>query len=169
MPIFQHPAHIVVVLASHVSILLVPIFILGLGVRNLLKAETFAANATPTMWQATQLKNGVDLGAGSGGTFILGLGVRNLLKAVIAQRRKGCVNKYNRAEVLVVRTVDVKFSNLLTEGKMQTVIEPKDALKLRYDFTLVADASPSPIRLRARPKLSSTLRTSLSSSSLPFS
>ena len=31
--------------------------------------ETFAANATPTMWQATQLKNGVGLGAGSGGTL----------------------------------------------------------------------------------------------------
>lgn len=37
--------------------------------------------------------------------------------------------------------VDVKFSNLLTEGEMQTVIAPKGALKLRYDFTLIADAS----------------------------
>lgn len=36
--------------------------------------------------------------------------------------------------------VDVKFSNILTEGEMQTVIAPKGALKLRYDFTLVADA-----------------------------
>lgn len=37
--------------------------------------------------------------------------------------------------------VDVKFQSLLTEGEMQTVIAPKGALKLRYDFTLVADAS----------------------------
>lgn len=37
--------------------------------------------------------------------------------------------------------VDVKFSNLLTEGELHTVIAPKGALKLRYDFTLIADAS----------------------------
>lgn len=37
--------------------------------------------------------------------------------------------------------VDVKFSNLLTEGELQTVVAPKGALKLRYDFTLIADAS----------------------------
>lgn len=37
--------------------------------------------------------------------------------------------------------VDVKFSNLLIEGEMQTVITPKGALKLRYDFTLIADVS----------------------------
>lgn len=37
--------------------------------------------------------------------------------------------------------VDVKFSNLLTEGELQTVVAPKGALKLRYDFALIADAS----------------------------
>ena len=36
--------------------------------------------------------------------------------------------------------VDVKFPNLLTEGEMQTVIAPKGALKLRYNFTLISDA-----------------------------
>ena len=40
-----------------------------------------------------------------------------------------------------IPAVDVKFSSLLAEGEMQTVITLKDALKLRYDFTLIADAS----------------------------
>lgn len=40
-----------------------------------------------------------------------------------------------------IPVVDVKFSSLISEGEMQTVIAPKGALKLRYDFTLVSDAS----------------------------
>lgn len=37
--------------------------------------------------------------------------------------------------------VAVKFSDLLTEGEMQTVVAPKGALKLRFNFALAADAS----------------------------
>ena len=40
-----------------------------------------------------------------------------------------------------IPAVDVKFSSLISEGEMQTVIAPKGALKLRYDFTLISDAS----------------------------
>ena len=37
--------------------------------------------------------------------------------------------------------VEVKFSSLLSEGEMKTVVAPKGALKLRYDFTLISEAS----------------------------
>ena len=40
-----------------------------------------------------------------------------------------------------IPAVDVKFSDLLSEGEMGGVVAPKGALGLRYDFTLVADAS----------------------------